>query len=104
MSKSHRFRLVQFRENRTRRLTLCSLFNHARYNSANRMNATGYDNAGNQTEFGANTLFYDAENHIKDAYEAPAAGGRHTQYVYDGDGRRVMKITENGPAQTYVYL
>lgn len=74
------------------------------YNSANRMNATNYDLAGNQTQFGANTLVYDAENHVKDAYEAPSAGGRHTQYVYDGDGRRVMKIAENGPAQTYVYL
>ena len=73
------------------------------YNGANQMGAATYDGAGNQLQLGANTLVYDAENHVAHAYEAPAAGGRQTQYVYDGDGRRVMKIAENGPSQTYVY-
>jgi YD repeat-containing protein len=62
------------------------------YNAANQMGATSYDGAGNQTQFGANALVYDAENHVVQATEAPSAGGQQTQYVYDGDGRRVMKI------------
>jgi len=37
LSKSQRFRLVQFRENRTRRQTLRSPFNHARYDQLNRV-------------------------------------------------------------------
>src|SRR6476661_7036665 len=73
------------------------------YNSANQMNATAYDAAGNQTQLGANTLVYDAENHVVQANEAPSSGGRQTQYVYDGDGRRVMKIDPWSPTRTYVY-
>src|SRR6185312_10076661 len=81
LSKSHRFPLVQFRENRTRQETPRSLLNHARYDNygnkwltagsnnsmeplsvdwidaaTNRLSTTSglfaYDNAGNLTLFG----------------------------------------------------
>ena len=52
------------------------------YNSANQMGATDYDAAGNQTQFGANTLVYDAENHVVQANEAPSsAAARRSMFT-----------------------
>jgi RHS repeat-associated protein len=73
------------------------------FNAANRMNGISYDGAGNQTVMGADTLTYNAENQVTQVTETPAAGGGQVQYIYDADGRRVLKTFTNGPATVYVY-
>jgi RHS repeat-associated protein len=64
----------------------------AAYSAAtNRLNANGYDGAGNQTQEGVSRTFtYDAENRQL-TFNATAG-----QYVYDGDGRRVKKVDGTG--------
>jgi hypothetical protein len=49
----------------------------------NRLNAFGYDSAGNITSNGSVTYTYDGENRL-----TQTAG---YTYTYDGDGKRVMK-------------
>jgi RHS repeat-associated protein len=70
------------------------------YNTANRMNATTYDAAGNQTVVGAYALVYDAEN--RQIQSADTTSNTLMQYQYDGDGRRVQKATGSA-ATVYVY-
>jgi RHS repeat-associated protein len=63
--------------------------------SNNRIRASLYDDAGNQTRDALGRTFtYDAEN------RQTAAGS--TGYVYDGEGRRVRKVVGGTPT-TYVY-
>jgi RHS repeat-associated protein len=59
------------------------------YDVDDRLTSDAYDQNGNTTASGANTYTYDFEDHIK-----TATGG--VSYVYDGDGRRVRKITGAG--------
>ncbi len=61
---------------------------------------TGYDTAGNQTTFGQFTLEYDAENRIKKILNN---GNAIADYTYDGDGRRVRKITYSGGTGSTTY-
>ncbi len=61
----------------------------------NRMTAVGYDGGGNQTQVNPYTLSYDAENRVK---TATSASNGSAQYWYDGDGRRVKKLTCTGTA------
>ena len=63
----------------------------------NRLVASAYDAAGNQTVDGQNRTFtYDAENR---QLTFNATGG---QYFYDGDGHRVKKIDSSGTT-VFVY-
>jgi RHS repeat-associated protein len=61
--------------------------------ATNRLTASTYDDAGNQTVDGQDRTFaYDAENRqIK-------FNGTAGQYFYDGDGHRVKKIEGSGPS------
>jgi len=56
------------------------------------VNNAQYDLAGNQINVGSYVLTYDGENHQATSANS---GGALTTYVYDGDGRRVEKITNN---------
>ena len=57
--------------------------------SNNRLSASQYDNAGNQTTDAATGGFtYDAENR----QISSNVGGTYVTYSYDGDGRRVKKV------------
>ena len=68
--------------------------------STNRIVGWTYDNAGNITAApSGQTITYDAENRQT---QFCVAGSGCDQYVYDGDGRRVQKITSSGTV-TYVY-
>ncbi|MEK6322106.1 MAG: RHS repeat-associated core domain-containing protein [Acidobacteriota bacterium] len=70
------------------------------FNTANnRLFASGYDTAGNQTsDLQGRTFEYDGENR-QTKFNATAG-----QYFYDGDGRRVKKIDTNGTVTTvFVY-
>ncbi len=70
------------------------------YNSANnRCNSAGfgYDGAGNLTSAAGRSMTYDAENR-----QATLIDGGTTQYLYDGEGRRVKKVS-GGQTTTYVY-
>jgi len=72
------------------------------YNSGNnRITGGSYDASGNQTVIGSYSIAYDAENHQTTALDNTTQG--QATYVYDGDGRRVQKIIQNGPITTYVY-
>jgi RHS repeat-associated protein len=64
-------------------------------------NGVTYDNSGNQTGItSANRTFtYDAENRQTNA----TVNGVATNYVYDGDGRRVIKTVGSGPSTVFVY-
>jgi RHS repeat-associated protein len=65
--------------------------------SNNRLIASGYDFAGNQTVDAQNRTFtYDAEN------RQITFNGTAGQYFYDGDGRRVKKIDGTGTT-VFVY-
>ena len=61
----------------------------------------GYDAAGNLTALSGKTLTYDGENRQVSAN----VGGEYglTQYRYDGDGRRVKKVTGSGTTTIFVY-
>jgi RHS repeat-associated protein len=56
-----------------------------------------YDVSGNQKQIGGLTMTWDAEGRM-----VSSVGGGTTAYVYDGDGRRVMKQGSSGTT-TYVY-
>ena len=65
--------------------------------SNNRLVASGYDGAGNQTgDIQNRTFTYDAEN------RQITFNGTLGQYFYDGDGRRVKKIDSSGTT-VFVY-
>jgi RHS repeat-associated protein len=51
--------------------------------------AMSYDAAGNQTNDGNGQLVYDSENRLLEAYNT--AGVRVSWYVYDAEGRRVVR-------------
>ena len=61
----------------------------------------GYDAAGNLTTLSGQQLTYDGENRQTSA----DSGGEYglTQYRYDGEGRRVKKISGSGTTTIYVY-
>src|SRR5262249_51690472 len=67
----------------------------------NRITRAGfvYDAAGNLIAEPGKSYTYDAENRI---ITATVAGGAPSQYVYDGNGRRVKKIV-GGVATRYEY-
>ncbi|MDQ5826169.1 MAG: DUF6531 domain-containing protein [Chloroflexota bacterium] len=73
------------------------------YDRADRMNQAGSQTAvvdanGNLTMLGRNTFRYDQANRmIESRTQGP------TQYVYDGDGKRVLSNAGPGPLQTHVY-
>lgn len=67
----------------------------------NRFTQLGYDAAGNVTSdtvTGAGARAYDAENRMVQA----AIGGGYSYYGYDGNGKRVRRITSSGEVW-YVY-
>jgi RHS repeat-associated protein len=61
----------------------------------NRNNSFTYDAAGNQTNDGLHTYTFNAENQIT-SMDAGAAA-----YVYDGEGRRVKKVTSTETTYTF---
>jgi RHS repeat-associated protein len=62
----------------------------------------GYDLAGNLTTMPGLVMSYDAENHQVSANDGQSFGV--STYAYDGDGRRVRKVTATGSATTiFVY-
>ena len=74
----------------------------------NRITNTGwvYDSNGNIKQSpGGQTITYDAENH-QETFCAGSGGTNCTQYVYDGEGRRVGKINPGAstPTEIYVYM
>jgi RHS repeat-associated protein len=85
----------------------------ANFDGNNRLTNRTYDGAGNQTAFGGSALTYDAENRLVSS----TINSVPTVYSYDGDGRRVQKVscpsgtsvnactaaTVNAAATTYVY-
>jgi RHS repeat-associated protein len=69
---------------------------HNRYTKPDR----GYDAAGNQTQMGSGlAMEYDANGRM----EASTLSGSKTVYIYDADGRRVLKRTGSATGTTYVY-
>lgn len=67
--------------------------------STNRLNASQYDNAGNQTFDASFAQFaYDAENRQMSFNYGAAT------YTYDGDGRRVKKVVAGSPSLTTVFV
>jgi RHS repeat-associated protein len=73
------------------------------FNGSNQMSGMSYDAAGNKTVFGADTLPYDAENHLTQVTQSPSAGGGQMNYTYDGSGQRIGKTVVGGPSTVYVY-
>jgi RHS repeat-associated protein len=69
------------------------------FNSNNQITGLSYDQAGNQISVNGNTVAYDFENHVTS--ETDGVTQAVESYVYDGDGRRVMK---SGPAGTSVFV
>ena len=63
-----------------------------------------YGGAGNQTSYSTYTVAYDAENRIRSVVNAPAAGGGWVNYLYDANGKRVIKQYSDGGTVFYVYL
>src|SRR5262249_46378118 len=59
-----------------------------------------YDAAGNQTNDGSGQRVYDGENRMVDAYNI--GGVRVSWYVYDAEGRRVVRtVGSQGTWQVY---
>ncbi len=61
------------------------------FDSNNRLNPSAgnaYDTAGNQTAIGAYQITFDAEGRLASS----TISSRRTQYTYDGEGKRVMKL------------
>jgi RHS repeat-associated protein len=69
--------------------------------STNRLNIAGYDTAGNQTLFTPWSLTYDAENRLQ---SATSASNGSSWFTYDGDGRRIRKVTATPGFQTTFYV
>jgi RHS repeat-associated protein len=77
--------------------TLTSQTQSAFNTANNRLVASGYDGAGNQTSDAQGRMFtYDAEN------RQLTFNGSGGQYFYDGDGHRVKKIDSSGTT-VFVY-
>ena len=72
------------------------------FNAANnRLYGVNYDDAGNQTSFGSyNTINYDAEGRISSIF---GAGEQIVTFSYDGDGRRVKKVSDPGGLNQATY-
>jgi RHS repeat-associated protein len=66
--------------------------------NTNQTNAVSYDGAGNQIAIGPYSAWYDAENRITQVYDNVLK--TQTNYVYDGEGHRVAKVT---PQNTTIY-
>lgn len=76
--------------------------NNANDNRINTNQGYGYDFAGNLITMPGLALSYDAENHQVSANNGLSFG--LSTYAYDGDGRRVKKVTGTGSATTiFVY-
>ena len=72
------------------------------FNTANNrltMTGTGYDSAGNQTTYSPFTLEYDAESRNT---VVKSSGTPYVTFSYDGEGRRIKKVTSSGTTY-YVY-
>jgi RHS repeat-associated protein len=67
----------------------------------NRVIGSSYDAAGNQTWYAPWTLRYDAENRVIDS---TSIGNGSSWFSYDGDGRRIKKVTANPSLQTTFYV
>ena len=80
--------------------TYCSQTPSGIFDNANRIGGRLYDAAGNQLSVTGSNLSYDAENRITAATQ-PGIGT--VTYTYDGNGRRVMKMSSSGPQTAYVY-
>src|SRR5271169_1096039 len=66
----------------------------------NHISAFGYDASGNATSEGTNTYSWDGESQLKSS----TYSGATTDYIYDGDGRRVAKAnSSNVPYKLYWY-
>jgi RHS repeat-associated protein len=63
--------------------------------STNRITQVNYDGRGNQTQLDPFTLAYDGENRQKSAV---SQSNGSASYEYDGEGRRVRKLTCSGGA------
>jgi RHS repeat-associated protein len=60
----------------------------AAFNGANRMVGYGYDQSGNLAAMGSHGMTYDGENRMRES----TINSVTFRYVYDGEGRRVMKL------------
>src|SRR6185295_16072754 len=69
--------------------------------STNRIIGASYDPAGNQTLYTPWALTYDAENRLLDA---TSSSNGNSWFTYDGDGRRIKKVTANPSIQTTLYV
>jgi YD repeat-containing protein len=69
--------------------------------STNRLVGVTYDAAGNQTLFTPWLLSYDAENRATSA-TSPSNG--NSWFTYDGDGKRIKKVTQAPSVQTTFYV
>ena len=72
----------------------CPNFNATFSQNTNRMDSYSYDAAGNLLNDGTHSYTYDAENHI-----TKVNGGATASYIYDADGRRVEKTTNQGTTE-----
>ena len=101
MSKSHRFPLVQFRENRTRQETPRSLLNHARYDAVDRtVSVTAEDGAA------TSYVYATAANSSAWSTTVTDAAGKKKIYVTDALGRLITVYEDpNGAnyAASYFY-
>ena len=119
MSKSQRFRLVQFRENRTSQESLRSLLNHARYDGVNRLSTAmetggwsrsfGYDSYGNRWVSGASGLplsgltptsnsFTSANQIYGGAYDLAGNQTSYSTYTVAYDAENRIRSVVNAPA------
>src|SRR5262249_32695212 len=67
----------------------------------NRVSASTYDAAGNQTLYTPWSLSYDAENRL---IEAISASNGNSWFTYDASGRRIKKVTATPNLQTTLYV
>jgi RHS repeat-associated protein len=58
-----------------------------------------YDANGNQTNRGSDVLTWDASNRLT-TYDPPGAGS--TQFIYDADGTRIVRLDPDGTATTTI--
>jgi RHS repeat-associated protein len=75
------------------------------FDSGNHMTGSGalYDGAGNQTDIGGYHYTYDAENRLTSSTITSSVNSATTTYSYNGDGRRVTKLSATGDWTFYVY-
>ena len=69
--------------------------------NSNRIVGTSYDDAGNQTLYTPWSLTYDAENRL---LSATSASNGNAWFTYDGEGRRIKKVTATPDLETTLYV